>query len=144
VTFRAPAWLAGLLLTALLLSGCNLLSKEPPTLASATVTDQVDAKTRAPAREVTTFPKDSKQLYVSALIKNPRQGTKVQAIWQYDRENRGAFAPVDEKEVSFDKESRERYVAFGLTATTTFPAGTYRVQLLLDGTLAKEITFHVA
>jgi hypothetical protein len=132
-----------LMLAVLLISGCSMISKDPPSLTSATLTNKVDEKTKAPGAAVTSFPAQTKQFFVSTLIKNPKKGTKVEARWQFDEQGQGNFTNVDTAEVSFDKESRQRYAAFSLTPTTSFPPGSYRVQIYLDGTLAKEIVFQV-
>ena len=142
--FRPPIWLVCLLLCAALTAGCSLSKgKEPASVAAATLTDQVDEKTKAPLRSLTSFPSGSKVIFISALIKNPQTGTKVEAQWFYDKERKGNFLPVDTATVTFDAASRDKYVAYSLQAAETFPDGTYKVQIWLDGKMAKEITFTI-
>lgn len=140
MTVRAPLWLISLLLVALSLTGC---SKEPPSLVSATLTDKVDDVTKAPLNPMTSFPQGSKLLYLSTLVKNPVKGTKVEARWLYDKEGKGNFATIDTSSVPFDDAARQRYVAFSLEAATVFPAGAYKVQVLLNDQLIKEVAFSV-
>lgn len=141
---RLPVWLVCLLLCAMLMAGCSLSKgKQPASLASATLTDQVDEKTKAPLRSLTGFPTGSKVIFISTLIKNPQKGTKVEARWFYDKDAKGNFLPVDTATVNFDEASRDKYVAYSLQATETFPAGSYKVQIWLDGNMAKEIAFTI-
>lgn len=142
MTFRAPLWLVSLLLVALVLAGCSR-EKEPPALVSATMTDKVHEQTKAPLNPMTSFPSGSTLLYLSALVSNPAKGTVVEARWLYDREGKGNFANVDNTPVTFEKPARQQYVAFSLQAATVFPAGAYKVQILLDGKMVKEVAFTV-
>ena len=140
---RYTHWVLCLLLTAGLLGGCGLLTKEPPAVASVTLTDKVDPRTRAAANAVTAFPKGTKVMYTSVQVLRPQKGTKVEAHWHYDQEGKGSFGLVDAAEVVFDTASQDRHVAFSLEATTTFPAGAYKVQVFLDGKAVKELAFSV-
>lgn len=132
-----------LLIAALAFSGCGLLTKAPPKVTAVTLTDRVDERTRAPLNPVSGFPSGSKLFYATARVENPRQGTKMEARWFYDKEGKGNFLPVSTAQVEFDAGSAERYVAFSLTATTTFPAGAYKVQIYLDGAMVSETPFRV-
>jgi hypothetical protein len=143
VTFRLPLWLVCLVL-AVLTVGCGPgRSSAPASIASVTLTDQVDEVSRAPVRSVTAYPAGAKVMFVSALVKSPQKGTKVEAQWFYDKEGKGTFVPVASSPVTFEEASRDKYVAFKLEATETFPAGAYKVQVSLDGKMAKEIAFKV-
>lgn len=141
--FRASAWLACLLLTLLLLSGCSLLAKDPPSVLSITMTDQVQEGSMEPVGSLDSFPASTKLLYAVALIKSPRQGTKVDAEWTFDQEGTGAFKPVDASSVTFPQAGRQNYVAFSLKAVTAFIPGTYKVTILLDGKPSQDLTFKI-
>lgn len=135
---RAPLWLLSLVLAATLMAGCGLLSKGEPSVASVTVTDKVDERTREALRSVTSFPSGPKEFFASVKVLNPRKGTRVKARWLY--ENR----PVDEYELTFDM-TGDRYVAFNLTTNPgkTFPSGAYKVLVFLDDKQVSETSFTV-
>jgi hypothetical protein len=143
VKFRASAWLICLLLAAFLLGGCSLLAQDPPSVLSITMTDQIKEGTMEPVRTLESFPTSAKLLYAVALVKSPRQGTKVDAEWSFDQEDSGAFKPVDGSSVTFPKAGKQNYVAFSLKAVTTFNPGTYKVTILLDGKPARDLTFKI-
>jgi hypothetical protein len=142
VKFRLMGILLSLVLIAVTLSGCGLLSQEPPSVASVTLSSQVDDRTKAAVNPVTSFPTKSKQLFASVRVEDPQPGTKVEARWLYDQDGDGSFKVVDVAEVSFT-EKGNRYVAFSLRAPTTFPDGRYKVQVLLDGEQAQEVSFQI-
>lgn len=141
--FRASAWLVCLLLAAFLLGGCSLLAKDPPSVLSITMTDQVKEGTMEPLNTLESFSASAKMLYAVALIKSPREGTKVDAAWTFDQEGTGAFKPVDTSSVTFPKAGKQNYVAFSLKAVTAFIPGTYKVTILLDGKPAQDLTFKI-
>jgi hypothetical protein len=143
VKFRASAWLVCLLLAASLLGGCTLFAQNPPSVVSIAMTDQVKEGTMEPVRTLDSFPASAKLLYAVALVKNPGQGTKVDAEWTFDQEGTGAFKPVDSSSVTFPKAGKQNYVAFSLKAVTTFIPGTYKVTILLDGKPAQDLTFKI-
>lgn len=132
-----------LIVTALAAYGCGLLSKAPPKVAAVTLTDRVDEVTKAPLNPLTSFPNGSKLFLVTARVENPRKDTKIEARWFYDKEGKGSYLPVDTARVAFDAGSDERYVAFSLAATTTFPSGAYKVQIFLDDAMVSETPFQV-
>lgn len=141
---RALCLTIALFLVASLAAGCGLFGpKEPASLASVTLTDQVDDHTKAPLSNLTEFPAGTKVLYVSALVKAPAKGTGVQAQWWYDKEGKGTFSPIDTADVTFPDAAREKYVAFSLTATTTFPPGAYKVKVSVDNASVRELAFTV-
>lgn len=132
--------LLSFLLAAGLLAGCGLFASQPATVGAVTLTDKVNPTTRAPLTSLTKFPRDSKLMYVSSRVENARKGTKVEARWYYDKEGNGQYGIVDTATVTFDVQG-DRYVAFSLAAATTFPTGKYKVEIYLDGKLAKELPF---
>jgi len=123
---------------ALLLSGCGLVSSDPPAIGSLTLTNQVDEHTKAATTPLTTFPAQTSQFYASVHVLNPIKQTKVMARWYYDQKL------VDEYELAFDVKG-DRYVAFQLTSSAgkPFPAGSYKIEVLLDGQLAQQQEFRV-
>lgn len=96
-----------------------------------------------PIRTLDSFPASTKLLYAVALVKNPSQGTKVDAEWTFDQNGTGAFTPVDASGVTFPKASKQNHVAFSLKAVKDFIPGTYKVTILLDGKPAKDLTFKI-
>jgi hypothetical protein len=140
VKLRPYLLLLSLLLAASLLAGCGLFVSNPPSVGAVTLTDKVDASTKAPLTSLTKFPKESKLMYVSARVENARKGTRVEARWYYDKEGNGHYGVVDTATVTFDVQG-DRYVAFSLAAATTFPAGKYKVEIYLDDKLVKEQPF---
>lgn len=142
--FRSALWLLSLALITTLTAGCGFLAKESPKVGSVTLTDQVDPTSKAAKTALTSFPKGARLMYVSVQVLNPRKGTKVKAQWFYDKDGNGTYQGIDEAEVTFDTFSRDRYAAFSLEAAKDpFPPGPYKVQVLLDGAQAKELTFNV-
>jgi hypothetical protein len=142
VKFRVLLLMLALLLALGLVEGCSALTGKPPTMGAVALTEKVNEQTKAPLAAVTKFPKGSKLMYVSARVENGRQGTKVEARWFYDKEGKGRFGMVDSKAVTFDV-TGSRYAAFSLEAATTFPSGTYKVEIWLNDKLAREVPFSV-
>ncbi len=138
----AALTLVGALLLATLLAGCSLLSRQPPSVDPIAMTDQVDPKTRAPLRTVEAFPAGTKELFATVRVRNPVKGTKVEARWFYDKEGTGRYHPVESAGVTF-QEPGSRHVAFSLVTRDGFPAGSYKVQVFLDGEMVREKRFRV-
>jgi len=142
VLLRSSIWLTSLLLlSAVLLGGCSPLAKNPPGVVSVTLTDQVKEGSMAPENARESFASSTQLIYASALVSNPRKGTKVEARWTFDKEGQGTYSPIDHSDVTFPDARKESYVAFSLKAVTTLMPGTYKVQILLDDKPAKEATF---
>lgn len=122
----------------LLLTGCGLVNSDPPAIGSLTLTDRIDEHTKAATSPRDGFNAQTSQFYASVKVLNPVQQTKVMARWYYDQKL------VDEYELAFDVKG-DRYVAFQLTSAAgkPFPAGPYKIEVLLDGTLVEQKEFRV-
>lgn len=127
VIVRARKRIVLLVLAAILLGGCGLFSKEPVTVTSLTLTDQVDEKTKQAVRPVQSYPAGATQFFASVKVINPQKGTKVTARWLFE----GKL--VDEWPLEFQS-TGDRFVAFNLVSNGNqpFPPGSYRVEILLD------------
>jgi hypothetical protein len=134
----ASRWILGLCLFSALLAGCNLLSKAGPTVATVTLTDKVDERTKAALTPLLTFPPNSTEFYASVKVMDPQKGTKVKARWLYND------LPIDEYEITFSI-TGDRHVAFNLTASAgkTFPTGSYKVLIFLNESKVSETPFTV-
>jgi hypothetical protein len=126
-----------------LLAGCSLIRQDPPSVHSITMTDQVEPHSKAPIHSVTTFPKNTRQLYASVRVLRPRKGSKIEGRWYYDKDRKQNFRLVNSADVIFDRSSKERYVAFTLTSDQPFPPGAYKVEVLLEGQMAGAVEFLV-
>lgn len=131
-----------LCLAMLAAAGCGGANSGPPRVVSLALTTQIDPTTKAPQDAVEQFPQNTKVMYVSVRIDNPRKGTEVEAKWYYDSQGKGQFGLVDSSKVTFP-DGKKRYAAFSLTAADQFPAGSYKVAILVDGQVAQEKVFIV-
>lgn len=138
--FRATALLICLAAIVLTL-GCAAVS---PGIVSVTLTDQVEEQTMAPKAPRDSFTTATTMIYAATLVSNPRKGTQVEAQWTFAKDGQGSPVPVDSSSVTFGAASAQNYVAFSLKAVTTFLPGTYKVQILLDGKPARDVTFTIA
>lgn len=121
-----------------LLTGCGILKKDPPTIASLTLTDKVDERRKSALIPRTSFPRETREFFASVQVLNPRKGTIVKAEWYFERKL------VDESDVTFDV-AGDRYVAFNLVTASNkpFPNGPYKVKIFLDGKMTHEMDFRV-
>jgi len=122
----------------LLVSGCGLLQSDLPVIESLTLTDQIDEHTKAALDSLDGFPAQTSQFYASVRVLNPIKQTKVMARWYFDQKL------IDEYELAFDVKG-DRYIAFQLSSTAgkPFPSGTYKIEVLLDGSLVEQREFRV-
>lgn len=120
------------------LTGCGLVKRQPPSITSITITDQVDQRTRAPITPRTQFPPTASEFFASVRVAHAVKGTRVKAEWYYE----GKL--VDEADVVFP-EPGDRYVAFNLVSAEQkpFPSGTYKVKVFLDGAGGQEAHFAI-
>ena len=118
-----------------LLTGCGASA---PKIVSLTVTDRVEEKTKAPGPAVERFPTTATRFYAVARVAGGVKDTKVRTRWFLDDKL------IDETEVVFDK-AGTRWVAFSLTTSDgkPFPAGSYKVQVFLDGAAGPNANFKV-
>ncbi|MGE5673361.1 MAG: hypothetical protein ACM3XM_05690 [Mycobacterium leprae] len=138
---RLPLLLLCFLLIAGSLAGCALSGRETA-IGSVTLTDEVDAVSKAAKTALSSFPKEAKTFYASVQVLHPDKGTRVGARWFYDKDGNGSYNLIDSAEVTF-AQSGDRYAAFSLTATSTFPSGAYKVIVLLNGNEVRELKFSV-
>jgi len=131
-----------LCLAMLAAAGCGGANSGPPRVVSLALATQIDPTTKAPQNTVERFPLNTKVMYVTVQIENPRKGTEVEGKWYYDSQGRGHFGLVDSSKVTFP-DRKKRYVAFSLRAADQFPAGSYKVAILVDGQVAQEKLFEV-
>lgn len=124
-----------LVLAFTLLAGCGA---KVPKVLSLTITDRVAEQTKEPGPAVQTFPTTAVRFYAVARVSGAVKDTKVHTRWFLEDKL------IDETEVVFDKEGT-RWVAFSLTTSDgkPFPAGSYKVQVLLDGAAGPEANFKV-
>lgn len=92
----------------------------------------------------TAFKSDAPQIVLHAELLDMQQGTKVSADWIAENTN-GAAPPnykIDSAEMTIKDEDE---ATFSLSKPTNgWPVGDYRVDLLIDGTKAKSVTFKIA
>lgn len=125
-------------LAAALVGGCGLLSKGPAAVASLTLTNQVNEKTKEAVRPVQGYPAGTTQFFASVKVVSPQKGTKVAARWLFE----GKL--IDEWPLEFQT-TGDRFVAFHLLSNGNqpFPNGSYRVEILLDGKQVQQQDFKV-
>jgi len=139
---RAILALVVLCLVGLTLAARLWLESGPPRVTTLALTTQIDPATKAPRTTLEDFPPGTKVMYAVVKVKNPRRGTRVESKWYFDRYGTGRYGLVDSSFVTFP-DRRDRYVAFSLAAQETFPPGTYKVSILVDGQVALEREFRV-
>lgn len=139
--FRFPLLIFGLAAAVLLLSACSPLTKAPPSVESITLTDQVDERTSAALRPLTTFPAATKRIFAAVKVTDGGKGTKLEAQWHYKGDQNG-FLHVDNAAFTFEQPATQ-HVAFSLVSNEGLPKGDYKVIILLDGQQVDEIGFTV-
>lgn len=121
----------------------------PPTstpLPASTVgkvvwTASVDPTTNAPGNAVQAFPNDAPVLYAVVYVTNVRAGSVLSASWTY---NDVALSGVVTSVVPTALYTGG-YVQFHLAraASATWPAGTYKIEIALDGAPIRSATIDV-
>lgn len=137
--FTLLAWCLAAAL--LLMTACSPLSASPPSIESATLTDQVDERTMAALHPRTAFPAATQRIFAAVKVADATKGTKVEAQWFYNKDSAG-YLHVDNAVYIFEK-GVSQHVAFSLVSTEGLPKGEYKVVILLDGQETKEIPFTV-
>jgi hypothetical protein len=147
-TLRA---LAGLLLIALLVSGCSLVNSTSDTQSPSTTTsgaelgkivtaESIDtANHNAPVNETTTFNSLNQAIYAVVEAQRIDAGTTMFARWSRDGK---PFEDSDE--IKADKQYQDTYVEFHLEPNNkAIDPGNYTVQVFVNGNPAKQANFTV-
>ncbi len=130
----------GLLLVLLVLAVLPLLVScgppPPPSVDGVTMATSVDSDYKAVGATTTFKPTD--KFYASTQVSNIIVGTKIESRWYFgsDEITQGRSAITSDKAGS-------GYYAFSLSSSSAFPQGDYKVEIYLDGTLVKTISFKV-
>ncbi len=133
--------LGGLLLVLLVLVLASALvacgPPPPPSIDGVTLATSVDSSFKA-VDVVTSF-KPTDKFYASVQVSNVIVGTKVEARWYF-----GADEITGGRTSITSDKAGSGYYSFSLTNASPFPVGDYKVEIYLDGTLIKTVSFKVA
>jgi hypothetical protein len=101
----------------------------------------VDESTKAPQDQVSTFPRDAAAIYAVIPVTRVLGNTQITAEWDYD----GVPMPELTTTVSAPDLSNGGWIEFHIARSTNllWPAGTYRIRILVEGQLAQESTIAV-
>ena len=141
----------GLLLVALLVTGCSLLNNTSSTQNPSTTTsgaelgrivtaESIDtANHNAPVNETSTFNKLDQAIYAVVEAQRIDPGTTMFARWSRD-----GTPFEDSKEITADKQYQNTYVEFHLEPINkAIDPGNYTVQVFVNGNPAKQANFTV-
>jgi len=107
-------------------------------MTNVTTASAVDPVTMAPKTVTSTFQAQSPVIYVTALMKNAPDGTKVGIVWKY------LTQPQDIASYEVVTTETEQYVSFNLTKPANgFPLGQYEAQLFIDKKYKQSVQFEV-
>lgn len=104
----------------------------------------VDPATKAPRQRVAAFPADARTIYATLPIVRITRGTTLAASWSYNdtpipQLNSAVTAPADAENiwVEFHLTLKPGVAATPPLRPGTWPAGTYRVTISVNGTVAE-------
>jgi hypothetical protein len=102
-----------------------------PMIGRVVWTTSVDARTGAPADEVSTYPPDAVQIVAAVHATSLPANATVNADWTYNNTTLDAFAT----QVTVDSSSPDRWIVFRLerSGETSWPAGAYAIAISLNG-----------
>jgi hypothetical protein len=142
---------AGLLLVALIVSGCSLLNSSSGAQSPSTTTasaelgrivtaESIDtANHNAPVNETSTFNSLNQAIYAVVEAQRIDAGTTMFARWSRDGK---PFE--DSQEIKADKQYQNTYVEFHLEPNNkAIDPGNYTVQVFVNGNPAKQANFTV-
>ena len=92
---------------------------------------------------VTTVYSGTDAFYAVADLSNVETGSVVDAKWYLVSATDYDPGEIQSSSLTIEDKSLYNYVSFELTSETGWPAGEYKVELYLDGTLAHTINFSV-
>ena len=141
----------GLVLVALIVSGCSLVNNNSSTQSPSTTTSGAElgrivtaqsidtANHNAPVNETSTFNSLNQAIYAVVEAQRIDAGTTMFARWSRDGK---PFE--DSTEVKADKQYQNTYVEFHLEPTNkAIDPGNYTVQVFVNGNPAKQANFTV-
>jgi hypothetical protein len=141
----------GLVLVALIVSGCSLVNNSSSTQSPSTTTSGAElgrivtaqsidtANHNAPVNETSTFNSLNQAIYAVVEAQRIDAGTTMFARWSRDGK---PFE--DSTEVKADKQYQNTYVEFHLEPTNkAIDPGNYTVQVFVNGNPAKQANFTV-
>jgi len=142
---------AGLLLVALIVSGCSLVNSSSSAQSPSTTTASADlgrivtaesidtANHNAPVNETSTFNRLNQAIYAVVEAQRIDAGTTMFARWSRDGK---PFE--DSQEIKADKQYQNTYVEFHLEPNNkAIDPGSYTVQVFVNGNPAKQANFTV-
>lgn len=115
---------------------------EPPAeLGQIVWATAIDEATKAPRDQVSTFPRDAAAIYAVIPVTRVITNTQITAEWDYD----GVPMPELTTTVSAPDLPNGGWIEFHIARSTNlfWPAGTYRIRILVEGQRAQESTITV-
>jgi hypothetical protein len=107
-----------------------------PRVAAVTLTHKLDNEDRATDKVTTFAPEDD--FYASVEVADLKKGQQVEGRWYQSTKL------IDSASADIENFTRERFVSFSLKSREDFPPGDYRLEIMIDGKLAKSTRFTVA
>lgn len=100
-----------------------------------------DFQNKSAVNVTTTFAPTDSKIYCVINLDNPKATTKVKSVWYVVSAGELQNQKITEAELV--TANGENLITFPFTATSTLPTGTYKVDILLDGTLNRTLNFTV-
>jgi len=132
------AWLAiGLLLFVVL--ACEYSSSSSGAISEGHMAK--DNGSGAPGDETNTFNPEDRNVHCLVKLKNPKEGIRIKFSWWIV--DAGGSKNEKLKEIDYTTESSDNMVHGNLSVQRDWPEGKYKVDVYVDGNLAKTLTFNV-
>lgn len=127
----------GVLIVAAALNGGEI-SFSTANVAEACMASQIDMNTFEPVTKTDVFAQTDSVIYVTAIVKNAPDKTKVSAIWYYISTGDSMRSEND----IYTKDANTR-IQFSLTNSNGFISGDYKVEILLNDQVKETVNFQV-
>lgn len=95
----------------------------------------------APGDETNTFNPEDRNVHCLVKLKNPKEGIRIKFSWWIV--DAGGSKNEKLKEIDYTTESSDNMVHGNLSVQRDWPEGKYKVDVYVDGNLAKTLTFNV-
>lgn len=113
------------------------ISYSSANISQSCMASQIDPDTFEPLDSISVFTQEDTILYATAYIENAPEGTSASSVWYYLPTGETMSS---ESDVVIDSDG---WIEFDLSNDAGFPAGDYKVEILLNNEIAKTLTFTI-
>ncbi len=135
---RTTTILLAVLLLTLVAIGC---SSGPVSISKATLAKNYDSSKGQAVDPTSTFSPSDHVFYLVVNPENPKQGTKVGAVWTAIQAGDWKDKQLNTYDITLN--GNESVVDFTISNSNDWPTGQYKVDVLLDGNKNQTLNFAV-